>query len=103
MEGEPRSAAHFALDIDRSSVPAHDRVGHRQAEAGPLPDRLGREKRLEDAMEVLFWNAAAGVLEPDPDFARAGASRNRDRAARLDCLAGVDDKIEEHLMQPRRQ
>src|SRR5438034_534838 len=97
-DGEPRSAALLTLDLDRSTVPAHDRVRHRQAEAGPLSDRLRREKRLEDPMEMLFWNAAARVVETNPGLARAGAGRDRDRAARLDRLAGVDDQVEEHLV-----
>src|ERR1700694_410108 len=102
MDGEPRSAADLALNIDPSPMPAHDRVGHRQAEPGPLPDRLGSEKRLEDAVEVLFLNAAARGLETDPDLAGARARRDRDRPARLDRLAGADDQVEEHLVEPRR-
>ena len=92
MDGEPRSTANLALDIDPSSMPAHDRVRQRQAEPGPLPDRLGREKRLEDAVEVLFGHAAAGVVKTNPDLAGASAGRDRDRPARLDRLAGVDDQ-----------
>src|SRR2546427_10742760 len=100
MDGEPRSAADLAFNIDPSPMPAHDRVGDRQAEPSPLPDRLGREKRLEDAIEVLFWNAATRILETDPDLAGAGAGRDRYRAARLDRLGGGDDQVEGYLVQP---
>ena len=80
-------------------MPLHDRVGHRQAEACPLPDRFGREERLENAVEVLLRNAAARVLETDPDLAAAGAGRDGDRPVRLDRVSGVDDQIEKHLVK----
>jgi hypothetical protein len=37
----------------------HDVVANREAEAGPFPGRLGREKRLEQLVLDLRWNPDA--------------------------------------------
>ena len=47
-----------------AAVLLHDAVGDRQAEAGALADRLGREERIVDARQVLGRNAGAGVARP---------------------------------------
>ena len=46
---EPRALPDAALAVDRAVVLADDAVGDRQAEAGALADRLGREERIVDA------------------------------------------------------
>src|SRR5436189_4836023 len=65
---KPRSATHFAFDFDTSAVLPHDRVGHRETEPGPLPDRLGREKRLEDPIQMVGLDAGAGIGKANPRF-----------------------------------
>ena len=50
-------------------------VGHRQAQAGALPGRLGGEEGFEGARQHLGRHALAGVGHFDQDvFARAGTS-----------------------------
>ena len=63
-----RSATHFAFDFDTSAVLPHDRVRHRETEPRPLPDRLGREKRLEDPIQVVGRDTAPGIGKADPRF-----------------------------------
>ena len=60
-QDEPRALPDRAVAVDRAVVLAHDAVGDRQAEAGALADRLGREERIVDAGEVLARNPGAGV------------------------------------------
>jgi hypothetical protein len=63
-----RSATRFAFDFDTSAVLPHDRVRHRETEPRPLPDRLGREKRLEDPIQVVGRDTAPGIGKADPRF-----------------------------------
>ena len=63
---EAAAASDFAVDIDRATVLAHERIRDRQAKPGALSDRLGREERLEDPIEVRLRYAAAGVLDATP-------------------------------------
>ena len=46
---ETRTSARHGLDLDRAAVLLDDPVADRQAQAGPLADRLGGEERVEDA------------------------------------------------------
>src|SRR5262249_8864882 len=62
---EQGSTAWRALDLEAAAVVAQDPKTDRQAEAGPLPDGLGGEKRLEDTRHVSRPNAAAVVLDLD--------------------------------------
>ena len=59
----------LALDVDVAVVALHDRVHDREAEAGALAGRLGREERVEDVVQVLRRNADAGVAELELDAA----------------------------------
>lgn len=44
-DGEGRALTHLALNADLPPVHLDDAIADRQPEAGPLADRLGREKR----------------------------------------------------------
>src|SRR5207244_3177790 len=63
-----RSATHFAFDFDTTAVPPHDRVRHRETEPCPLPGRLGREKRLEDPIQMVGRDTASGIGKANPRF-----------------------------------
>ena len=58
--------AGFGLDPDVAAVLADDVAGEREAEAGALVGRLGREEGMEDLLDQLVRDAAAIV--PDADF-----------------------------------
>src|SRR5687768_12041004 len=51
---EPCALPHLALAVDRSLVLPYDAVGNRQAKAGTLVHRLGREERVVDPREVFI-------------------------------------------------
>ena len=88
-----------------------DAVGHRQAEARSLADLLGREERVENALQVLLRDPAAGVRdghlhrrhglvaaarEPPRGVKPAG---DEDAALFLDDgLLGVDQDVHQHLL-----
>src|SRR5258708_4314686 len=59
---ERRAAPLAAAQFDRSSVGLHDALGDPQAEPGAL-FLLGREKRLENVLEVFFGDAFASVAD----------------------------------------
>ena len=102
----------LAPDVDPAAVVAHDAVGHREPEPGPLAHVLGREERLEDVRQVLWRDARAFVLDADGDpVARRGRRGRRAarRAARdersrrpspppADRLDRVHDEVREHLL-----
>jgi hypothetical protein len=75
---------------DDSAVHLDDPVADRQAQPGPLADRLGREERVEDFVADLRIDAAAGI--GDLDLLDLGAVLDRARADdhRAAGRAGVD-------------
>src|SRR6185503_802782 len=70
-EGQPRALSQLALHPDLAAVGGDDAVADREAEAGALAHRLGREERVEDLVEVLRRDAAAVVGDGEHD--RVGA------------------------------
>ena len=56
------------LHLDASSVIGHDALRDGQAQAGPLPRRLGGEERIPDPRRDLLGNARSFVLELDLDL-----------------------------------
>ena len=53
---EPGALPNGAVAVNCAVVLTHDAVRDRQAETGPLTDRLGREERIVDSREVLARN-----------------------------------------------
>ena len=49
-DGETAPLARGGLDVDGSAMLADDAVADREAEAGPLAERLGGEERVEDPL-----------------------------------------------------
>ena len=88
-----------ALAVDRALVLAHDAVGDRQAEAGALADRLGREERIVDARQVLARNARPGVADFGHDSPVFDARADRQPAALRHRVARVQEQVQEHLLQ----
>lgn len=75
-----------------------DVVGNRQTQAGTLADRLGRIKRLEDALYGFRVHALAGVGKFEPDVTIFQPGAQRDAAALLDRLRRVDQQVHEDLV-----
>ena len=63
-DAERRAAADVAFQFDPPVVRADNPLDNHQAQAGAL--FLGRVKRLEDAVDLLLRNAAAGVGSRSP-------------------------------------
>src|SRR5215218_5929586 len=90
LEEERRAAPLIAQTADRAAVGIDDAVADRQAEAGPLADRLGREERLEQLGLIARVDAGAVVEHFEPDAAAGVADAHQNAAAlrrrRLDGL-----------------
>ena len=63
-DGEAGALAGGGLDLDRAAVVLDDAVADRQAQAGPLADRLGGEEGVEDPVADRRVDAVAVVDAP---------------------------------------
>src|SRR5437773_9948492 len=89
-------------------MPRHDAMGDRQAEPGPVADRLGREEGVEDVGQVLRRDAAAVVGHLDENLPADGPARDADASALrpsrgLDGLQRVDEQVEQDLRHLARR
>ena len=75
-----------------------DPVHHAEAEADPLLAALGREEGLEDARQVLRRDTLPVVPDVEPGTAGLVARRDHDAAAAGDRVAGVQDQVDQHLL-----
>src|SRR5262245_18120657 len=88
-------SSRLRLDRHLAAVqPDDDVVADREAEAGPLSGRLGREKRLEDLRADVVRDAVAVVADADLDGAGQQARAETDapvgaRLAVIRRVAGV--------------
>ncbi|MPN53501.1 hypothetical protein SDC9_201165 [bioreactor metagenome] len=99
---EHAALARRAADVDAPPVLADDVIGHRQAESGPLADRLGGVEGLEDVLHDLRRHALAGVFDLDPGKARVGAGTEGDGAVLVDGVGCVDQQVHHHLVDLRQ-
>ena len=76
---EAGTAARSGLDLDRAVVLLDDPVADREAQPGPLADRLGGEERVEDPLADGRVDAAAGIGDLDPDALDLGIGSGADR------------------------
>ena len=95
---------------DAAAALGDDRVDGREAEAGALAARLGREVRLEEPRQHVRRHALAGVGETQHHFRRrqhvvpdlVGAQLDARGDAQLAALghgvAGVGGEVEQHLL-----
>src|SRR5262245_35409700 len=75
-----------------------DAMADRQAQAGPLAGAAARKERLEDVLHDVGTHAAAGVLEGQLDLAVTHALAHREASPLLHAVQGVDDEVEEDLL-----
>src|SRR5207253_3371034 len=106
---ESAALPHLALDFDPAAVLGDDPVRDREPEARPLPDRLGREERLEDVRQVVARDAAALVRDRDAEVIRLGGAGSRrtgaayagvhaEPAAARHRLDAVHEDVRQHLL-----
>src|SRR5712692_2044559 len=103
---ERRALTGSASHLQRPAVRLHDAVRHPQAEAGALL-HLRREERLEDARDRFFAHSRASVADVDAhdvgrirlQLASAGVRRDDEPSARGHGLGGVEEQVEEDLLQ----
>src|SRR5439155_13828866 len=69
LHAEDRAVPRLAHERELAPMPFDDPVAEREAEPGPLPDRLRREERLEDPVADLGRDTRARVLDVEPDAA----------------------------------
>jgi hypothetical protein len=78
-ESHPCPLPDATLDVEASVHAANDPNRDCQAEAGPFPERLRREERLEDAWQDIGGNAGAFVLNGDPNDVVEGVDDDTNR------------------------
>jgi len=104
VEGEPDAeggaTADLAFKLDATAVGTDDTLNDHQAQAGAL--LLGGVEGLEDAVDLLLRNAAAGVSHANPDAVGALAGLQGERAAFGHGLQGILDEVDEDLLDLRR-
>ena len=113
VDVERRPTARFAVHPDVPLALLDDAVGRRQAEAGPLADLFGGEKRFEQAALGLPAHAASGIADrehhvaPSEDllFVKRGVLQlhvpglDRHDPAGGHRVSGVDDEIHHDLFE----
>ena len=78
----------------------HNAVGYRKAEARAVADALCRKERVEYLCQIFRRNALAGIRDLNDDLILAKGQRPKfDRAAGLHRIAGIEDKVREHLLE----
>src|SRR2546425_1145149 len=93
--------ARAAFDPDLSLMILDDAIADRKPEPGALPDRLRREKRLEDLGLDLFGDPGSRVADLDLDpVSRSQTRGDLDRAGpALHGLLRIDQEIHEDLLE----
>ena len=101
VDDERRAEAGTAFGGQAPSVTLHDAVADREPEPRPLPNRLRREERLEDAGQGVGRDPGSGVRDGHSHPSLVGVEANGDtplRAAR-ERLLGIEHEVQEHLLE----
>ena len=101
---EHRSPFDRTIDRERAAVGLHDAETHRQPDTGAHPCGLGREIRLEHPRAQMCRNARPVVCDPDAEhlgkrIETAAHAYSTRCGLVLQRLLGVDDQVEQHLME----
>src|SRR5262249_14874032 len=113
-DGELRALAGLAFDEDEAARLLDDAVDGGETKPGAGAHLLRREERLEDARQILAWNADAGVGHldlhvfagrhylvgaPHRIFARHVGGADGERAARRHGVPRIDGEIDDDLLE----
>ena len=77
-----------AFDLNESAMCLDGAVAYRQAQAGAFPDTLGREKRIENSLQIFLGDATTGVGERD--FSHGYGSNTQLSALKFRVIPGPD-------------
>src|SRR5450631_970921 len=99
---EMGASTRAALDADGSAVLADDAVRHREAQASSFADPFGCEKWIVDSLQMLGRNALSAICYFDASKAVFVPSSDRQGATGLHGVPGVQEKIQEDLLQLAR-
>jgi len=83
----------FALDFDFSFVVFNDLIANRQPQAGPDPDTLGRETRVENFSQFLRRDTDSTVRNGDVHLVILLEGGDGDFSFARDRLTGVVEDI----------
>src|SRR5580658_7076141 len=86
-------------DIDLAGMFLDDAVAYGEAQACAAAAGLRREKGIENAVNVFARDACAGIHDFDFDAAVVRAGTHFEQAAAGHGVAGVQEKIQEDLLQ----
>src|SRR5664280_2585641 len=93
---EGRAPAQVALKLDPSAMGSDDALHDHQAQAGAF--FLRGIERFEDAVDLLLWDASAGIRHADPDAIGTFSRLQREGAALGHGLESVLDEIHQDLL-----
>ena len=92
-------SARARLDLDLAVVVADQAPDDVEAQAGALPDRLGGEERIEDALADLGRDAGSVVDDADDDALPLAVRRHLDAAGIRDGIERVVDQVRPDLVE----
>ena len=96
-DAERRAASERAVDLDGAAVVGDDAATHDEPESKAA--RLGRREVVEQALDAIGRNTAAGVRNPQLHAAASGGSAERELALTLHRLECVRREIGEHALE----
>src|SRR2546423_682848 len=99
--GEGGSDVGGAIDRDRAVVGLDDSVAHAEPQTRSLSRRFGGEERLEHTLCDGWLHAMTGIRHDDLYHPLLALRQDRQMAnlRSLHCRLGVDEQVEEHLLQ----
>src|SRR5437870_1611392 len=101
LDGQLRAAPGQVSGMNLAAKILHDAIRDRQAQAKPLPGRLGGEERIEDLVDLARRNAWSVVRHFDQNILPRCLSRDDDAAVFLlgDRIERIAYEIEDHLLE----
>src|SRR6266849_5535267 len=98
-ERKARTLTDRAVTTNGAVVLADDAVRDRQPQTCAAPDRLGREKRIVNAGQLLGRNARAGVRNLRHGPVAVDTGRYRQPAATRHRVTGVQEQVQKDLLE----
>src|SRR5208283_1835682 len=102
FQPEASSAIRPVGNFDRAAMLLNDTVRDGKTEAGAFVRTLGGEEGIVDAAEMLGRDAVAGIRYVDLDGAAFPPRANFQSASARHGVAGVEEEIQEDLLELAR-